>query len=101
MQVYLFGMALTALLCVIAFLPETSHPGSRGIDKLSNQEDNNGFSPRKTSSKWKWVWLNPVKSLAVLRGPNILFVVRIILQVYNTTMPHYDDNDRSLLERLY
>jgi MFS family permease len=47
-------------------LPETSQPNARGIDKLSENERGSGF---------KWVWLNPLRDLALLRGPTILAVV--------------------------
>ncbi|KAJ3478566.1 hypothetical protein NLI96_g9670 [Meripilus lineatus] len=45
------------------FLPETSHPGTRGIDKLIDE----GSRPR-------FVLLNPFSSLRFLRSPNILLV---------------------------
>lgn len=45
------------------FLPETSHPGTRGIDKLA-------------VGQRTWVLLNPLKSLSLLRSPNLLAVVR-------------------------
>lgn len=43
-------------------LPETSHPNSRGVDKLPN-------------SGWKWAWLNPFRCLWLLRSPNLLTLV--------------------------
>ncbi|KAF9026821.1 MFS general substrate transporter [Hymenopellis radicata] len=57
---------LLTFLLLFTFLPETSHPGSRGIDKYrAKLGDSNGF---------EWVWLNPFASLAILRSPNILIV---------------------------
>lgn len=50
---------LTAL-----FQPETSQPGARGVDKLIAVE-----------GKSRWVWLNPFESVALLRSPNVLFIV--------------------------
>ncbi|KAH9829638.1 MFS general substrate transporter [Rhodofomes roseus] len=44
------------------FLPETSHPGTRGADHKFGDE------------KWRWHWLNPLKSLTLLRAPNLLVV---------------------------
>ncbi|KAH9917966.1 major facilitator superfamily domain-containing protein [Fomitopsis serialis] len=57
-----------ALLSVFMFivmyylLPETSHPGTRGADHKFGEE------------KWRWHWLNPLKSLTLLRAPNLLVV---------------------------
>ncbi len=67
---FCLGVAgLLTFLLLFTFLPETSHPGSRGIDKYrAKLGDSNGF---------KWVWLNPFASFAILRSPNILLVVRI------------------------
>ena len=48
------------------FLPETSHPGARGIDKLLEKGEKPGF-----------VVLNPFSSLWLLRSPNILLVVSL------------------------
>ena len=65
MQLALLVCSLLMLLAVLLYLPETSHPGSRGVDRLDDE-------------KPKLVWLNPCKCLDVLRSPNILLVVRVI-----------------------
>ncbi|KAF8519615.1 MFS general substrate transporter [Hysterangium stoloniferum] len=70
MQLLLFAMGLTALILIATFLPETSHPGTRGIDLLY---ENDSFKPVKRR-KWRWVWLSPFTSLKLLRGPTIFFV---------------------------
>lgn len=44
------------------YLPETSHPGTRGLDKLKPTDR-------------KWVWMNPFASLGILRSPNLALVV--------------------------
>jgi hypothetical protein len=54
-------------LCILFFFPETSHPGARGIDKL--QLASTGAAPRSLS------FINPFKSLLLLRSPNLLAVV--------------------------
>jgi MFS family permease len=72
MQWILFGMSIVALVLVFAVIPETKHPGSRGIDVFREQEAKSG-----RNRQWTWVWLNPFKSLLLLRGPNVLLVVRI------------------------
>jgi MFS family permease len=59
------------------FLPETSQPNARGIDKLSENENR---------SEFKWVWLNPFRDLALLRSPTILSVVRFNYTSLPTTL---------------
>ena len=75
MQLLLFLMGLAAFLSVVTFLPETIHPGTRGIDVVHAHElrDRSG-APGKTR-RWRFVWLNPFKPIHLLRGPVILFVV--------------------------
>ncbi|CAL1703109.1 unnamed protein product [Somion occarium] len=63
MQAILFAFGFVMLLVTLFFLPETSHPGARGIDKLIEA----GGKPR-------WVWLNPLECLALLRSPNIVLL---------------------------
>ncbi|KAJ6497759.1 MFS general substrate transporter [Mycena sanguinolenta] len=68
-----FGLAFVGLfvfLAMLALLPETSHPGTLGMDK-SEECDSTHESPRK----FKWVWLNPFSCLWLLRSPNLLLVV--------------------------
>lgn len=57
-----------SFLFVLICLPETSHPGTRGIDKIRSTEENK-------PSKWKIALLNPFTPLTLLQGPPILFVV--------------------------
>ncbi|KAH7924084.1 MFS general substrate transporter [Leucogyrophana mollusca] len=49
-------------LLVYLLLPETSHPGTRGIEKLPE------------SRRSRFVWINPLGSLWLLRSPNLLAV---------------------------
>ena len=76
MQFALLVCGLLAFLAIFFFLPETSHPLTRGIDKARMMEesslDREGSQGRK---KWKWVWVNPLASLWLLRSPNLLAVV--------------------------
>ncbi|KAK7679622.1 hypothetical protein QCA50_017333 [Cerrena zonata] len=60
MQVFLSGFGFLLLLATFFTLPETSHPGARGVDKMIEAEG------RST-----WVWLNPFSSLKLLKSPNI------------------------------
>lgn len=73
MQWILFGMAMLALILVNLILPETAHPGSRGMDNLFREQEY-----RSGRHRWKWVWLNPFRSLSLLRGPNVFLVVRTL-----------------------
>ncbi|CCM04535.1 uncharacterized protein FIBRA_06716 [Fibroporia radiculosa] len=68
MQYVLFVAGLMALVHVVVFLPETSHPGARGVDKLLDDDE---------VARPKWVWLNPFRCLALFRGPSILVVTLI------------------------
>lgn len=74
MQYALFISGLLGFLLVYLFLPETSHPGARGVEKQFDLA-----SPLETRQKEsifaRWVWLNPLTSLNLLRSPNLLAVV--------------------------
>ncbi|KAK0186140.1 MFS general substrate transporter [Armillaria mellea] len=64
-QIALAFAGFVAFVLMFFFLPETSHPGSRGIDKMREADG-------PLSKRWKWVWLNPFASLALLRSPNLM-----------------------------
>ncbi|KAI9570823.1 major facilitator superfamily domain-containing protein [Boletus coccyginus] len=49
------------LLLLAFFLPETAHPGSRGIDKARGRNK-------------LFVWINPFRCLTFLRSPNIMAI---------------------------
>ncbi|KAJ7285059.1 major facilitator superfamily domain-containing protein [Mycena rebaudengoi] len=51
-------------LCIVLFFPETSHPGTRGVDKLI----------RETNGAKRYAFVNPLKCLWLLRSPNLLAV---------------------------
>ncbi|KAJ6495679.1 MFS general substrate transporter [Mycena vitilis] len=72
-QLGLFFVGLLVFLAMLALLPETSHPGTLGMDKSEVSEPAAG-SERQPSRKFKWVWLNPFACLWLLRSPNLLFV---------------------------
>jgi hypothetical protein len=57
---------------ILVLLPETSHPGTRGVDKLI----------RATNGAKKYALVNPLKSLWLLRSPNLLAVVRAGTHAY-------------------
>lgn len=62
----IFG--LTALGIIWTFLPETTHPGARGVDKLRQKAE-----PGKV--RWTQYIVNPLSPLWLLRAPNIVAVV--------------------------
>ncbi|KAJ7128988.1 MFS general substrate transporter [Mycena crocata] len=73
-QFGLFFVGLSVFLGMLTFLPETSHPGTMGMDKVEPEfaEDHDG--DQSPVRKFKWVWLNPFSCLWLLRSPNVLFV---------------------------
>ncbi|KAG2744937.1 MFS general substrate transporter [Suillus brevipes Sb2] len=59
----LAAWGLLQLLLVYIWFPETSHPGTLGIDKL-------------TRRRWIHItWVNPISSLWLLRSPNLFAVM--------------------------
>lgn len=66
---FCLGLAgLFTCLLMFFFLPETSHPGSRGIEKVWAASDSD-------KKPFKWVWLNPLSSLRLMRSPVLLLMV--------------------------
>lgn len=67
---FALGMAgLIGFIFMFAFFPETSHPNSRGIDKVIRNSDGT-----KISSGFKII--NPFKTLLLLRSPLLIMMVR-------------------------
>ncbi|KZP06003.1 MFS general substrate transporter [Athelia psychrophila] len=62
MQYTLGASGALAFAAVWLFLPETSHPGTRGIDQL------------RAMRRRGLVWVNPLACLWLLRSPNLLAV---------------------------
>ena len=60
------GAALFAT--VLLFLPETSWPRARGIDKLREADE-------FVDVRWSWL-RNPFTHISIFRSPNVLAVVR-------------------------
>lgn len=61
-------MSLVVFVLVLLALPETSHPGTRGIDKRRQE----GYVERNKLP----VFINPLQPLDLLRSPNVFWVVR-------------------------
>jgi len=64
MQYFLGLVGLFVFFLIIFFLPETYHPGKRGVDKLDPS----------LLPKWRPVILNPLQPLWLLRSPNLFAV---------------------------
>ena len=67
MQLYLAAVGIFQFFCMYAYFPETAQPGTRGIDKLL-EIDGLKHHPRV-------IFINPLRPLALLRSPNLLFIV--------------------------
>lgn len=66
MQYILAVCSLFAFTLLYFLLPETSHPGARGMDELPPNKRRN------------FVLLNPLKSMTLLRSPNLTAVVSVL-----------------------
>ncbi len=66
MQYGLLSFGILSFTLTYFLQPETSQPGARGVDKVL-----------QANGKVSWVWLNPFESLALLRSPNVLLLVRV------------------------
>jgi len=73
-----FVALLTHLLMYIG-MPDTSQPGTRGVDK-------------EFGGQFKWVWLNPFKCLWYMRSPNLLALVSQLLSGSQTIVCEAVDN---------
>jgi MFS family permease len=66
-----YGLLVWALIAL--FLPETSHPETRGKDVENKKRESLGLPP-----KHGLVWVNPAKSLLLLQSPNLSAVVSVL-----------------------
>ena len=79
----LFSTGLVVLLLILFFVPETSHPGERGIDKANeaflalNPADGSESEPRRRKGLGL-VFLNPFWNFWLLRSPNIMAIVSLL-----------------------
>jgi hypothetical protein len=64
MQLALGVMGALVFIAIFLFLPEPSHPGARGVDKLQ-------------AGSSKFVFVNPLRPLWLLRSPNLLLTVSL------------------------
>jgi MFS family permease len=69
-------MALIGFVMVVPFLPETIHPGTKGIEKLRMAESlREGPSVQSSRTDWKFISLNPLRILLLLKNPILVIVV--------------------------
>ncbi|KAF7318780.1 hypothetical protein HMN09_00390300 [Mycena chlorophos] len=73
-QLGLFVTGLVIFCAVYFLMPETAHPGTRGVDKLLSR-DRNSDGEDSERRRTPIVWLNPFGCLWLLRSPNVLFVM--------------------------
>ena len=66
MQLYLAVAGVFQFCWMYAYFPETAQPGTRGIDRLQE------LGSLKHS---RAIFINPLRPLALLRSPNLLFIV--------------------------
>lgn len=70
MQGSLGVVGFVAFCVMYLFFPETSQPGTRGIEKLRASES--GSDEKKIG----FVFVNPLRPMLLLRSPNLLLIVR-------------------------
>ena len=58
--------SIFVLILLYFFLPETSHPGTRGVDKLMEDDPSQPIPLR---------FINPFRPLALLRSPVLMVIV--------------------------
>ncbi|KAJ7509483.1 MFS general substrate transporter [Mycena galericulata] len=79
LQLGLFVFGGLLCLAMFMYLPETSHPGTTGLERLVNselkatdvEEQTNAEVPLIHRPAFRWVWLNPFACLWFLRSPNV------------------------------
>lgn len=71
-------VGLIALISMCLFFPETSQPGARGIDRVKKEE----------GDRWRkrFILINPLRPLLLLRSPNLLLVVCAQHRLHNYCM---------------
>ncbi|KAK7437130.1 hypothetical protein VKT23_018753 [Stygiomarasmius scandens] len=71
MQLGLGFCGLLILVLVAVFFPETSIPGARGIDKLRQELVEQGKSQVEQDKLRGFMWINPFKTILLLRSPTL------------------------------
>ena len=90
MQLYLAAAGIFQFCWMYSYLPETAQPGTRGIDKLP------GINSPKHHPRF--IFINPLQPLALLRSPNLLFIVSTIYGCVLSQAPkHYSNFIKSII----
>ncbi|KAF8519191.1 major facilitator superfamily domain-containing protein [Gautieria morchelliformis] len=108
-QYLLAAMGTCSFLSILFFLPETSH--SRRADSLSASQPGEDKTPQ-SRKQWGWVWLNPLRPLALLKYRNVLAISMtssfVLLTTYcllvpltYTLGPRYGIENEAILGTLY
>ncbi|KAF8812965.1 MFS general substrate transporter, partial [Phlegmacium glaucopus] len=87
LQQFLGLVGLFVFFLIMFFLPETYHPGERGVDKLDPSQ----------LPKWRPVILNPLRPLWLLRSPNLLAVVLLLVPLAYTIGVRYNIKNEALI----
>jgi len=69
----LAAWGLFEMLLIYVSFPETSHPGTMGVEKVARKR------------RFHIVWVNPLSSLWLLRSPNLFAIVSVFFWWYNAT----------------
>ncbi|KAF8499334.1 major facilitator superfamily domain-containing protein [Hysterangium stoloniferum] len=80
-------IALIDFVIVVLFLPETSHPGMRGVEKIRMAENlRQDPSVQSDRTGWRFILLNPLRILLLLKNS---ILVNVSLSVSFATVAHY------------
>ena len=74
----LLGVLGILIFCMIyCWFPETSQPGSRGIDKKKRVVESGGDAGGENTKKGhhSFFFINPLRPLLLLKSPNLLLIV--------------------------
>jgi MFS family permease len=75
MQLCIALMGLIVFIMVVLLLPETSHPGARGIEKFPLAESLEIRSVHSNKRSCRFLPLNPFRTLCLLKSPIVVLVV--------------------------
>ncbi|KAF8499333.1 MFS general substrate transporter, partial [Hysterangium stoloniferum] len=76
-RVVQLGVVIMALIGFITFalcLPETSHPGTKGIEKLRMVDNRESPFVQSNGTGWRFISLNPLRILLLLKNPIVVLV---------------------------
>ncbi|OAX32955.1 MFS general substrate transporter [Rhizopogon vinicolor AM-OR11-026] len=77
--------SLLEMLLISLSLPETSHPGAMGIEKVTQER------------RFHIAWVNPLSSLWLLRSPNLLATVILLVPIAYTIGVRYGITNEAVI----